>query len=124
MYKRVTGAGARAAARHLAGLLVLAHMLGIWQFAFASVSFSKSHSYIKSHKKHVLVVFHGVCIDLTHSRLTAQFWGGGCFSLSQKKVGNKRASTLICLETLYILIRPLYLDTYIRKDLLNFWHYV
>lgn len=83
VYKRVTGVGARAAARHLAGLLVLAHVLGIWQFAFASVSFSKSHSYIKSHKKHVLVVFHGVCIDITHSRFTAQF-GGFCFSLKKE----------------------------------------
>lgn len=50
MCKRATGVGARPAARHLAGLLVLAHVLDVWQLAFASVSFSKSHSYIKSHK--------------------------------------------------------------------------
>lgn len=50
IYKRATGVGARPAARHLAGLLVLAHMLDIWQLAFASVSFRESHSYIRSHK--------------------------------------------------------------------------
>lgn len=50
IYKRATGVGARPAARHLAGLSALAHTLDIWQSAFASVSFSHSHSYIKSHK--------------------------------------------------------------------------
>lgn len=44
-----------------------------WQFPFASVSFRKSHGYIKSW---VLVIFHVVCIDLSQSGFPDHFGGG------------------------------------------------